>query len=614
MDRYEEFLESLESSNGDPILTRLAAEYVLSHPNSGLFGEVFDQLTDDLRELYQKLIDKQPEDDWAHIEEAVVAVGDTKMSTKPWGKVKKSDLPASAFLIVGDRDVESTWHLPYRDETGNISMEAVRAISGVIAGARGGAKFTIPDSIREKVQGWVEQIKKWTDEKSGQEAETVSGGANAGEEIYETIPCPANVQILEAPGKFRVDVTVIQKGWSKNGRYYDDHALEQMTRMIAGDQWNRKVYLNHNMGRPVDRDIRDWAAQVVEVRYEDGKVIATWEVFEEPDGKFLKERIQKFPDAVGISIDARANMKRGEAEGIKGSIVTDVVWFSSMDVVTRPAAGGGVNQIAEAWLLEDDKMERESIADMLKGNDIRDKYWKLSSALDEALRLIYRNEKIKDKDKKTKVKKALTEFSAEVERLDLKLAFGDRKYEAEQNTEDEQVSEEVKENMNEIKTVEELIQKLPNLTEEFKKQILADVDRDTEFKALQKENEGLKEASEKRDEEFKALSDKNEELQASLESVERKALVEKKLSNPDLPEDAVDDQLKESLLEAEDEDAIDKLIEARKELVEKLRESVAKTNKTSGLGPSPKPKGKPTSSEKTKVTIEQVLEKAGYSK
>ncbi len=86
----------------------------------------------------------------------------TQFSDRSWGSVNKSKLPRSCFLVTTGAEKEN-WHLPYREGAGGINPKtgmyrsagpvnkgALRAISGVIGGAREKKKFSIPASALAK--------------------------------------------------------------------------------------------------------------------------------------------------------------------------------------------------------------------------------------------------------------------------------------------------------------------------------------------------------------------------------------------------------------------------------------------------------------------------------
>ena len=80
-------------------------------------------------------------------------------SDAPWASVDKSALPVSAFLWVEDPKKKSTWHLPYKDASGNINLGALRAIAAAVAGARTGSPMSIPSSVRAKITALLKRHK-----------------------------------------------------------------------------------------------------------------------------------------------------------------------------------------------------------------------------------------------------------------------------------------------------------------------------------------------------------------------------------------------------------------------------------------------------------------------
>jgi len=604
MDKHTSFINYLQTLDSK-YDAGLAAGYILTYPTPDYLDFMFGQLTDDMRESYNKWSGYTTTGtDWMDVLEATVDVGGTKMSTKPWASVNKSTLPVSAFLIVGDKDTKSTWHLPYRDETGNVNMGAVRAIWAVINGARGGADFNIPDAVKTKVSGWVDKIKKYTVAKKTK-ASVGTDSDMSGDSINESVDSEVVVESLQ-PESMRAWVTVIQQGWSKNQRYYGTRNLEQLSNLLMVDEDSRKVFLDHLIGSKEKdgRTIRDWAAQVIETKIEGGKLKALWEVCYKiggvPDG-WLFEKIQKFPNQVGISIDARAKLTKGMApDGVEGVLVEEVVYLSSMDIVVRPAAGGRVEGLAESLL---SGVVTESLQDMLKKQDEADKYWQLKSALSEALGLIWRDANIDNKEKKTKSDKVLDEFVGMMKKINLGLVFGEKKYEATEKIGTEKDAEGVKETM-EIKTLADLKGVHSDLLEQFKKEVLSEINRDAEFKAMEAEKKALANKNAELTKTVETITVERDKAQGELKLSKREVVVAAKLAESELPEKAIDEPFKKSLLEAATDEDVDKLIKAKEEFVKELTESLKKGEPT-GLGP--KAKSKPKTETKSAPDDESVL-------
>jgi hypothetical protein len=101
---------------------------------------------------------------------AIKLADGTAVSRKPWGSVKKSMLPRSAFLDQGDPDKKSTWRLPVYEGTGPkdadgcytqrgpLNINAVRAALAALGGARTGTAMTgVPAGVKAKLQGWLKR-------------------------------------------------------------------------------------------------------------------------------------------------------------------------------------------------------------------------------------------------------------------------------------------------------------------------------------------------------------------------------------------------------------------------------------------------------------------------
>ena len=118
----------------------------------------------------------------AHIQG--IAMGEEKASNNQeaasnssWASVNKSNLPMSAFLWVEDPKKKTTWHLPYKDENGNVNLGALRAVSAALGGARSGKPMNIPSEVRSKINRLLKQYKigKYASDKKSEEEIRVDG-------------------------------------------------------------------------------------------------------------------------------------------------------------------------------------------------------------------------------------------------------------------------------------------------------------------------------------------------------------------------------------------------------------------------------------------------------
>ena len=109
---------------------------------------------------------------------------------------------------------------------------------------------------------------------------------------------------------------------------------------------SRKLYLDHSHFLFGGRSLKEWAATAVKGFKEDGKAKAIIEMTDNPETSWLYELAKKFPEEIGLSIDARGILEDGEVNGQEGKIVKEIVKLNSVDFVTLPAAGGKVERIA----------------------------------------------------------------------------------------------------------------------------------------------------------------------------------------------------------------------------------------------------------------------------
>ena len=109
------------------------------------------------------------------------------VSRKPWGQIKKSMLPRSAFLDQGEPGKKSTWRLPVYEgagpldadgcytKRGPLNINGVRAALAALGGAHTGKAMTgVPAGVRQKLQRWVAQY-------GGSSADSATESKQAGE-------------------------------------------------------------------------------------------------------------------------------------------------------------------------------------------------------------------------------------------------------------------------------------------------------------------------------------------------------------------------------------------------------------------------------------------------
>lgn len=152
-------------------------------------------------------------------------------------------------------------------------------------------------------------------------------------------------------------VRLIRAGWSKNDRYYPDHALQAASGLWEGV----KAYADHpgrseQKDRP-ERSVRDIVGVYENITHLDGATRADFRVIgaaREWLWPLVEESVRTGRDLIGLSINALGQTVKGEAEGRKGIVVEAITHANSVDVVTEPAAGGGF----ETLMMSDDGWTR----------------------------------------------------------------------------------------------------------------------------------------------------------------------------------------------------------------------------------------------------------------
>ena len=146
-------------------------------------------------------------------------------------------------------------------------------------------------------------------------------------------------------GRREVEVTCLRPGLSRNGNYYGPDCLRAAARLFEA----ARCYIDH--AESALRSVRDLAGMFRESRVaEDGSVRATLRVSKAHDWlwELIRESVNENTNLVGLSVDCVARTHLGEVEGRQCRIVEEIQALQSVDVVTRPAAGGSFDSLKEA--------------------------------------------------------------------------------------------------------------------------------------------------------------------------------------------------------------------------------------------------------------------------
>ncbi len=394
-------------------------------------------------------------------------------------------------------------------------------------------------------------------------------------------------------------IKVIEQGWSENGNYYDNKVIESFTGHLLE---KKKMYSNHlrtqNQADYIGRDMRDWSAQISESNYKDGSTFAKIHVFESEE--WLFERIRKYPEEVGISIDARAVIREGTVEGRTGRIVQEIIKFNSADFVLNAAAKGKVLRLVAGMPddldVEDPNIIYEAIKSM--GEYVNSEYKKFSRLTDGFYSYLWYlmgqldRSNVSEEDMKKALSKGFNDFKKEMLDLDFAKVY---MYEAIQEHGKDKIDEILKElfeskdgkqvtenNINKVKIEEsetemdmnqlkkdnpELVKQLED---EFKVKFVKEAEKDGEVTKVKEENKNLKETAKTVDTEMVKLRKENDEFKVAEKVVEKGKLVDKKLEESKIGKDYITDEFRATLMGLTETDDIDKNIKDREDLVLKL--------------------------------------------
>ena len=162
----------------------------------------------------------------------------------------------------------------------------------------------------------------------------------------------ASLQEAAVTNDGRLRMRIIAPGWSENGRYYPAETLQAAARdrvFAAGTH----SYIDHpTMSEEADRperSIRDLAGTLTSDAVWEANGPAGPGLYADADIRSAYQPlVDDLADAIGPSIRAEGVAEQGEAEGRSGPVVTAITSAESVDLVTRPAAGGRVLQLMES--------------------------------------------------------------------------------------------------------------------------------------------------------------------------------------------------------------------------------------------------------------------------
>lgn len=362
--------------------------------------------------------------------------------------------------------------------------------------------------------------------------------------------------------KGNVELTVVEGGWSRNENYWTAKALETLPLAFAN---RKKVYIDHQLKGSEPRSIKDWGAQLIEIGKQDNSVKSEIHLFDKPEScAALRERIEKYPEEVGVSVDVRAKIRQGEMEGRKGQIVEEVVSARSFDFVAEPSAGGKVDKLLEARMKElpvQDMLEltEGELAKLLKAKDERSKIYDLWYTLKTLLRNISGAIGQDETAKKKRITDALDEFKS------MMLKFDPATFMAEQiasGKTTEEVNGEVE--FKELNVLN-LTQARADLVTEIKELAIKEFREDEEIDKSKKELERLQE-------ENKTMAKDLDDFKVKEAEQEKQAEIKEELEKSKLDKRLITEQFVKDLMAAETKEDRDAKIKDRMELVSTVKD------------------------------------------
>lgn len=308
----------------------------------------------------------------------------TKFSTLPASNIKKSNLPKSAFLIAGESTNKSTWHMPFKDEKGNVNVGLLRAARQLVTtGAFRGQKpgFTISESVKSRVNRlwneWQRVKERAASLQSGDvelaeginsleylDSDDASQGGTAHQaeltDSYEACENPelcdwTSGPVSESWESFddetrEATVQIIRSGWSQNGNGYPGRYLKSLAEHLMR---RPKMYMNHKLEgahrEKISRSPLEWVSTVKRtfesIDKETGvaclKARVQFSHYDVGEQTYLQAKMD--PASVRLSIHARNLVNRqGSLMGRKGEVMEGVNFLYSTDYVSYDSAGGFV--------------------------------------------------------------------------------------------------------------------------------------------------------------------------------------------------------------------------------------------------------------------------------
>ena len=263
---------------------------------------------------------------------------------QPWRETDKRKFPRKAFLWVDDEDRRSTWHIPYRQGTGEIdkrtgyyesagavNLNVLRAVAQVIEQKEDGKRMTIPAKIRSKINNVLEvnKIGRYsTGEGDVELHESSIASQFVGAPLDKENHIVKNVAILSPTSSNRMP-----QNRNAKGRTYSLKARESVARLVNGT----KAYTDHESkermrDRGGVRSVRDFFGYYGPGKIDESGIVRADFHYLANHAEWFEPLVEQAADKIGNSIHAAGEVIFNRSDLMEN--VTDVHLLSSIDLVT----------------------------------------------------------------------------------------------------------------------------------------------------------------------------------------------------------------------------------------------------------------------------------------
>jgi len=262
-----------------------------------------------------------------------------------WFEIDKRNFPRKAFLWVDDEDRRSTWHLPYRQGTGNIdkksgyyesagavNLNVLRAVAQVLESHARDDKLNIPAKIRSKINNVLEvnKIGRFSTGEGSMEIHEASISSQfAGAKLDKDNCIVENVAVLSPTSRNK-----FPQHKSAKGRFYTEKARLSVATLVEGV----KAYCDHATDAEMKqrggvRSVRDLLGHYKGGRLDEKGIVRANLHYMPNHAEWFEPLVERMSDKIGNSIHAFGEVTYDQKSLMEN--VVDVGVLSSIDLVTE---------------------------------------------------------------------------------------------------------------------------------------------------------------------------------------------------------------------------------------------------------------------------------------